>query len=153
MCKQVFRDFAKEITEDVVLEAREKGYSIEDLAELVGVSKHSISHYLYDDKVPSLSAFIGLWRKTKPEKALRKLASWSGYAVFKLPEIDTDSFPVLSKKTAASLQEFSEFIDSIGKAAFDNKITKAEAEEIKKEGLEAIEKILETIHTAERLAR
>ena len=94
MCKQVFRDFAKEITEDIIL-----------------------------------------------------------YAVFKLPEIDANSFPVLSKKTAASLQEFSEFIDSIGKAALDSKITKAEAEKIRKEGLEAIEKILETIPTADRLAK
>jgi DNA-binding XRE family transcriptional regulator len=153
MCKSIFRDFAKEITEDLIIEAKEKGYSIEDLAELIGSSKHTILNYLYDEKIPSLSAFIGLWRKTKPEKTLRKLASWSGYAAFKLPEINEDAFPILSKKTALTLKEFSEFVDSIGDAAYDGRITKAEVQKIEREGMEAIEKILETIETARRLAR
>jgi len=115
MCKPVFRDFAKELTEDLISEAKNKGYSIGDLAELIGVSKHTILNYFYDDKIPSLSAFIGLWKKVKPEKTLKKLANWSGYAVFKLPQIDTTAHPViLTKKTASSLKEFSEFLDAVG---------------------------------------
>ena len=155
MCKPVFRDYAKELTEDIILEAKEKGYTVEDLAELIGVSKHSITHYLYDDKVPSLPAFVGLFKKTKPEKALKRLANWSGYAVFKLPQIDSQTaHPViLTKKTANSIKEFSEFLDETGNSLADNKITKSEAEKIEKEGLEAIEKILEIIHIAKELAR
>ena len=154
MCKPVFREYAKEITEEVIIEAKEKGYTIEDLAELIGVSKHSITHYLYDEKVPSLPAFIGLFRKTKPEKALKKLAAWSGYAVFKLPNIDTTAHPViLTRKTSASLKEFSEFLDEVGNSLSDHKITKQEAKNIEKEGLEAIEKILEVIHIAKELSR
>ena len=155
MCKPVFREYAKEITEEIIIEAKEKGYTIEDLAELIGVSKHSITHYLYDEKVPSLPAFIGLFRKTKPEKALKKLATWLSYAVFKLPKIDQQTaHPViLTKKTSVSLKEFSEFLDKTGDAIADNKITKQEAELIEKEGLEAIEKILEIIHIAKELSR
>jgi len=154
VCKAVFRDFAKELTEEIILEAKEKGYSIEDLAELIGVSKYSISNYIYDDKVPSLSVFIGLWRKTKPIKALKTLASWSNCAVIPLPEVEKEShLTILSKKTAMSLKEFSEFIDEIGNSLADNKITKQEAEKIKKEGMEAVEKILEIIKTTEEMAK
>ena len=153
MCKQAYRDLAIDLSMELFQEGIEKGYTTEILAEKIGASPHSIHDYRYGRTSPSLAVFIGGWLTIKPEKVLKKLASWSGYSVFKLPEIDTHSFPILSKKTAASLQEFSEFIDSIGNAALDSKITKAEAEKIRKEGIEAIEKILETIHTAERLAR
>ena len=153
MCKVAYKDLAIELATELFREGIEKGYTTEILAEKIGASPHSIHDYRYGRTAPSLAVFIGGWLAIKPEKVLKKMAGWSGYAVFKLPEIDTHSFPILSKKTALTLKEFSEFIDSIGNATLDSKITKAEAERIKKEGLEAIEKILETIHTAERLAR
>ena len=148
MCKPAFRDFAKELTEDVILEAKEKGYTIEDLAELIGVSKYSISHYLYDDKVPSLPAFIGLYRKTKSEKALKKLASWSGYVVIKLPEID-HQYSLISRQTAKVMRETADVIEAVGKALEDGKLTEPEKRTVVKEIDEAIEELLKLKHSIE----
>jgi len=153
MCKPVYKDLAIDLSMELFQEGKENGYTEEILAEKIGASPYSIHDYRYGRTAPSLAVFIGGWLAIKPKKVLKRLASWSNCAVFELPEINTQTFPILSKKTAATLQEFSEFINSIGNATLDSKITKAEAGKIKKEGLEAIEKILETIHTAERLAK
>ncbi len=141
MCKQVFRDFAKELTEDLILEAKEKGYSIEDLAELIGVSKHTILNYFYDEKIPSLPAFVGLWRKTRPEKTLKKLATWSGFIVIKLPEVK-EPFTLLTSQTAKVMRENADVVEVIGKSIKDGKITNEEVKVIEKEIDEAIEELL-----------
>ena len=154
MCKPAFKTIAKNLVMDLIDEAKNKGYTFEDLADFIGGSPNSVKHYLYDEQIPSLSVFIGLWKITKPEKVLKKLASWSSYAVFKLPQINTTAHPViLTKKTASSLKEFSEFLDEVGNSLSDNRITKSEAQKIEKEGIEAIEKILEIIHIAKELSR
>jgi len=153
MCKPAFKEIATDLAMDLFHEARKKGFDYQDLADFVGSTPLTMKAYTYGDGTPSLAVFIGVWKRVKPERVLKILASWSGYAVFKLPDTSADSFPLLSKKTASTLQEFSEFIDSIGNATLDSRITKREAEKIKKEGMEAIEKILETIKTAQELAR
>ncbi len=154
MCKQAYKDIALDLATELFQEGKEKGYTEEILAEAIGASPHSIHDYRYGRTIPSLAVFIGGWLTIKPEKVLKRFANWSGYAVFKLPNIDTTAHPViLTKKTAQSLKEFSEFLDEVGNSLADNKITKTEAQKIEKEGLEAIEKILEIIHIAKELSR
>ena len=155
MCKPAFKEIAADLGMELIQEAKEKGFDYEDLADYIGGTKLTMKAYHYGDSTPSLAVFVGLWKKVKPEKALKKFANWSGYAVFKLPQIDQQTaHPViLTKKTANSLKEFSEFLDQTGTAIADHKITKQEAQQIEKEGLEAIEKILEIIHIAKELAR
>ena len=154
MCKPAFKELAEDLAMELMQEAKEKGFDYEDLADYIGGTKLTMKAYHYGDSTPSLAVFIGLWKKVKPEKVLKRFANWSGYAVFKLPNIDTTAHPViLTKKTAQSLKEFSEFLDEVGNSLADNKITKTEAQKIEKEGLEAIEKILEIIHIAKELSR
>lgn len=153
MCKQALREKAKNIVMDMLIEARQKGYTFEDIAEEIGGSPKSIQHYLYGEQVPSLPVAFGIHRTIKSKSFANAIAKEAGGIFIELPEIKGRPLSIISKQTSSSLKEFSEFIDSIGDAVADGDITEAEVEKIKKEAFEAIEKILETIETARRLSK
>ncbi len=152
MCKEAYKEIARDLMIDILQEAKGKGFTLEDLAQLTGTSYHSLKHYFYEDRIPPFSVVLALLFIIKPEKALKRIAERIGYLIVKLPEINTKSFPIISKQTAEILKEYSEYMESIADAMKDGKITKAEAERIKKEGLEVIIKIFEMVYTTERIA-
>lgn len=153
MCKPAFKDLATETAMNLLQEAKEKGFDYQDLASFVGSTPLTMKAYTYGDTTPSLAAFIAIWKRVKPVKVLKTFASWSDCVVIQLPEISEQShLAIISKKLASSLQEFSEYVDTVGNSLADNRITQSEAQKIEKEGYEAIEKILELIETARRLA-
>ncbi len=152
--KMADKVLAKDLTIDLIDEGREKGFTAADMADFVNVSVSAIEGYVYrDDLLPSLPVFIGLWRKIKPQKALKTMAKWSNCVVLPFPEVERPFFSLMTKRTAETLKEFSEFIDAISDAMKDGKITTEEAKQIEKEGLEAVAKILEIIHVARDFAR
>jgi transcriptional regulator with XRE-family HTH domain len=153
MCKQALKEKAKNLVMDMLIEARQKGYTFEDIAENIGASPKSIQHYLYGEQIPSLPVAFGIHRTVKSKAFANAIAKEAGGIFVELPEVNESHFSILSKKTASSLQEFSEFLNTVGDSLADNRITKGEVERIKKEGFEAIEKILEIIKTVEEMAR
>jgi len=154
MCKVAYKETALDLAMELFQEGKEKGYTEEILAEKIGCSPYSIQDYRYGRSAPSLAVFIGGWIAIKPINTLKTLAKWSNCIVIPVPQVDEKShLAIMSKKLASSLQEFSEYVDTVGNSLADNRITQSEAQKIEKEGYEAIEKILELIETARRLAK
>lgn len=153
MCKPAYREIATDLAMDLFQEAREKGYIDEVLAEKIGCSHYSILDYRYGRSLPSLAVFLGGWLAVKPEKPLKKLASWSGYVAVKLPDPQDVNLQLLYKKTAVSLNELAQFLEKSSNLFFKTKLTKAEAQILQEQGIKVIEKIIEVVKTAEMMAK
>lgn len=153
MCKPAFKELATDLAMELITEARQKGFDYEDLAEFVGTTKLTMKAYNYGDSTPSLAVFIGIWKRAKPIGVLKKFASWSNCIVVPLPEIKNSQASTITRQISKNLKEFSEYIDQIGTAIEDGRISTEEAEKIKKEGLEAVEMIMETLKIVEEMAK
>ena len=148
MCKPAFKEIATDLSMELFHEAREKGFDYQDLADFVGGTKLSMKAYHYGDSTPSLAVFIGIWKKVKPEKVLKKMANWSGYVVIKLPKID-HQYSLISRQTAKVMRETADVIEAVGKALEDGKLTEPEKRTVVKEIDEAIEELLKLKHSIE----
>ena len=141
MCKPAFKEIATELAMDLFLEAKEKGFDYQDLADYTGSTPLTMKAYHYGDGTPSLAVFIAVWKRIKPVKTLKKLAKYSNCVVIQLPEVNKP-FTTLLKETSQVMKETADVIDTVSEAVKDNKITQTEKEQINKEIDEAIEELL-----------
>lgn len=146
MCKPAFKEIATDLSIELFHEAKEKGYDYQDLADFVGGTKLSMKAYHYGDSTPSLAVFIGIWKKVKPEKTLKKLASWSDCIVIKLPEVKAP-FTFLTSQTSKVMRETADVIEAVGKALEDGELSEREILTVEKEIDEAIEELLKLKHS------
>ncbi|SNZ07709.1 hypothetical protein SAMN06265182_0978 [Persephonella hydrogeniphila] len=142
MCKPAFKDLALELGMEIFQEGKDKGFDDNDLAEFIGSKPSSIKAYRYGDSTPSLAVFVGAWKRIKPIRTLKKLASWSNCVVIQLPEVE-EGFGQLIQHTGQVMKETSDVIEKFGKAISDGILENKEIDELEKEIEEAIEALVQ----------
>ena len=142
MCKPAFKDIALELGMEIFQEGKDKGFDDIDLAEFIGSKPSSIKAYRYGDSTPSLAVFVGAWKRIRPIKTLKKLASWSNCVVIQLPEVE-EGFGQLIQHAGQVMKETSDVIEKFGQAISDGKLENREIDELDKEIDEAIEALIQ----------
>ena len=142
MCKQAFVELARELSSDLLHEAKEKGYTRQLLGMKIGKKEKTLHNIASDvSKSLTLAEFIGILMTIRGTETLRRLAHLIGAELVELPEAD----PGDPRQLAEALQEFGEFIKTHAKAIEDGVITKEEAEEIRGRGYRVIKSVLQVI--------
>jgi len=147
MYKEAFKDLAIELTMDALLEAREKGWTYEMLAQKIGGSPHSYRHYYYGEAVPAVAVLFGVIVVTKAKKPVRKLAELVGLVAVDPPE------PSEVVHYGRILKETGEAVAVLSKAIEDGKIDKEEASAVVREAKEMLSVWLTKLHELEKLLR
>jgi len=126
MCKAGHKYFASEIACNVFQEAREKGFSKEDLGEYLGVTPRTIQDYTVGHGLPSAGVIFGIWKLVKPINTLRKLAKYSNCAVVELPDHKPEKLSKFTKIVAKIMKENADVVDGVAEAIEDGKMTRRE---------------------------
>jgi len=142
MSKPAFRDLAMYLAMDMFQEAREKGFDDNDIADFIGSKTSSIKAYRYGDSIPSMAVFIGAFKLIKPEKVMKKFASWANGVFIPLPEVE-EGFGQLIQHAGQVMKETSDVIEKFGKAISDGILENKEIDELEKEIEEAIEALIQ----------
>ena len=148
MCKPALKEKAKNLVMDMLIEARQKGYTFNDIAEEIGASPKSIQHYLYGEQIPSLPVAFGIHRTVKSKAFASAIAKEANGIFIELPKI-SKSFSFISSQTAKVMRETADVIEAVGKALEDNQLTEDEKRTVVKEIDEAIEELLKLKHCIE----
>lgn len=136
------KHLAKEISYSLLQEARDKGFTKEDLAEYLGLTPRTVQDYTVGHGVPAASIIFGVWKLIKPYKTLKKLALYSDCLVFKVPNVNKDKLPRVAKLTAQIMKETSDVIDGVAVAIEDGKLTRTEKLRLIDEVNEALDALL-----------
>lgn len=142
MCKVGHKHFAKEIAYSLFQEARDKGFTKEDLADYLGSTVRTIQDYSIGHGLPSASIIFGTWKLIKPFKTLKKLARYSDCVVVKLPKVKNEDLPRIAKLTSEIMKENADVISGVSEAIRDGKLTRTEKLHLIDEINEAIEALM-----------
>ncbi|MGA1846886.1 phage regulatory CII family protein [Deferribacter abyssi] len=142
MCKVGHKYFASEIACSLFQEAREKGFSKEDLADYLGVTPRTIQDYTIGHGLPSAGVIFGVWKLVKPVNTLRRLAGYTNCIVVELPEDKSGKLSKVAKLTAEIMKENADVINGVAEAIEDGKLTRTEKLHLIDEVDEAIEALM-----------
>ena len=142
MIKQAHTQFTEKLLAHLMWEAGNKGFTSDDLADLVGGSRRTYENYKYEDARPSLAGFIGMVRVIKPRETLRKLAAQAGGYFIQIIGPHDSGPTSIAKQTADIMKETADVVDAAAAALRDGKVTSAEKNRLVNEIDEAIEALL-----------
>ncbi|MBN1689006.1 MAG: hypothetical protein JW893_07905 [Candidatus Omnitrophica bacterium] len=136
MVKPGHQRFCDTVIQDLMWEAEQSGFTLEDLADQIGGSRRTFENYKYG-ATPTLAGFLAVFRVVKPSRLTNRLAKVCG-GYFIVPEGNGRRFDSLAKGASKIMTETSDVLKAMACAIDGGNVSKGRQCGIVKEIDEAV---------------
>ncbi len=145
---------SRKVSEWLYQEIAHSKKHISHVAKALGISEWNL--YKYTDPESASNNFpaflLPRFTKAVGKGLLEKLAWESGYLLVPVPKVNGKVDQQALELVAQEAKEHAEAVEEFARAVADGRVTQRELERVKKEAFEALEKLLELVKYAEKIA-